>query len=53
MKGEIITLPTPTKEGFAFTGWYLDAEYTEPANLQNPILANTALYASWELKANL
>ena len=24
------TLATPTKEGYAFAGWYYDAEYTEP-----------------------
>ncbi|MDE6597023.1 MAG: InlB B-repeat-containing protein [Clostridia bacterium] len=30
VKDEYIYLSNPTKEGFVFTGWYLDAEMTKP-----------------------
>lgn len=43
-------LPTPVKEGFAFIGWFADADYTEPFVLPATMPAdNIILYAKWEL----
>ena len=39
--------PIPTREGFEFVGWYLDANLTTKYTNQ-PIYENTTLYASWE-----
>ncbi len=49
--GTIVTLPTPTKEGYAFEGWYLSNEsfyrYTE---LDSNTDGNLELYARWVAK---
>lgn len=38
----------PTREGYEFTGWYLDPECTEPFDFTTPVQENTTLYAGWE-----
>ena len=38
----------PSKEYNAFTGWYTDAECTQPFNFDNPVTADLTLYAGWE-----
>lgn len=44
-KGESITLPTSTKKGYVFLGWYLDGKKVEDgAIFEN----NTTLVAKWE-----
>ena len=49
--GDVIySLPTPTREGYTFGGWYLDREATQPfviASTGKTIIANTMLYAKW------
>lgn len=41
----------PTKAGYIFDGWYLDAELTQPAGdvIDASVYDNTTLYAKWKL----
>ena len=41
------TLPTPTKNGNTFDGWYTDSELTTQAEAGASITADTTLYAKW------
>jgi len=41
-------LPTPTKDGYSFVGWYTDAQLNTAAVAGASISANTTLYAKWE-----
>lgn len=41
----------PTREGYAFTGWYTDAQCSIPADFEVAILADTTWYAGWEMTA--
>lgn len=41
------SLPTPTKTGFKFLGWYTDAGFTEKAVANTPLEGDTTLYAKW------
>lgn len=46
--GETVAMPfDPTWEGYEFTGWYMDAAYTE-LYVDQPITADTTLYAKWK-----
>ena len=53
-KDEEITLPTPTRTGYTFDGWYEDEEYTTKAQDENKAEGkytpkkNITLYAKWE-----
>ncbi len=38
----------PYREGFAFRGWYLDEELTQPYDFATPVTADLVLYAKWE-----
>lgn len=44
-------LPTPSKIGYAFTGWYTDSQFTSESKVENTsnykISSDTTLYASW------
>lgn len=42
-------LPTPTREGYEFVGWYTDATYDTPASNDGTykISTDTILYANW------
>lgn len=40
---------TPQKEGYAFTGWYTDQNYTSKFKFNRAITANTELYAKWNI----
>jgi len=41
--------PTPIREGYTFTGWYVDEECTEPVtNGKSYTEPTTILYAGWE-----
>jgi uncharacterized repeat protein (TIGR02543 family) len=44
------TEPTaPTKEGYAFAGWYKDAEYSEAWDFATDmVISSVTLYAKWE-----
>jgi len=43
-------IPPPTRQGYAFDGWYLDSRGTTPWNNQMPQSAeeNLRLYAKWQ-----
>lgn len=46
--GEAVTAPeAPTKTGYAFDGWYTDAELTTAFDFAAAPEANTTLYAKW------
>ncbi len=46
--GGILTgMPTPTKEGYAFTGWYTTPEGTDYVEQHKVYNAPTTLYAHW------
>ena len=50
MYGEVITLPdSPTREGYAFTGWYKDYACYEPWDMAtDTIQSDMTLYAGWQ-----
>ena len=41
-------LPTPTREGYKFLGWYTDKECTQKWNSITKITGDVTLYASWK-----
>ena len=45
------SLPTPSKTGYKFTGWYYDSACTNKANEGDTITADTTLYAGWTKNA--
>ncbi|MBQ8844530.1 MAG: leucine-rich repeat protein [Clostridia bacterium] len=45
-KGEIPSLPNPTKEGVEFLGWFIDEEL-QSDYLNEPLYKDTTLYACW------
>src|SRR5690606_16820924 len=42
-------LPTPTKEGYTFAGWYLTSDFGGNAVTQITEAKNVTVYARWEL----
>lgn len=42
-------LPTPVKTGYAFAGWFYDAEFTSAFDIQAILLGETTLYAKWTI----
>lgn len=47
-KNENLSVQEPTKAGYAFTGWYKDAECTIPWDMENDVVNdNITLYAGW------
>lgn len=47
-EGEKATEPAvPTKEGFAFAGWFTDAGFENEFDFDTPITADITLYAKW------
>ena len=50
MYGELLVLPDPpTREGYAFTGWYRDPTGFEPWNdTTDTIQSDMTLYAGWQ-----
>ena len=52
MTGNSFTLPTPTKTGNTFDGWYTDEELTTPVTLTSgnyKPTGNATLYAKWTI----
>ncbi len=45
----ISELPTPSKDGFIFEGWYYDINLNDKVNLGDPLNSNITLYANWQL----
>lgn len=54
MYGELVeALETPTREGFAFDGWYLDPGATMPWDLEEDVVTESmTLYAGWREAAD-
>ena len=52
MYGELLEVPEPpTREGYAFTGWYKDTACFEPWNVETEVIQmDMTLYAGWEPK---
>ena len=50
MYGDLLELPEPpTREGYAFTGWYTDTACYEPWNVEShTIQSDITLYAGWQ-----
>jgi len=44
-----VTLPTPTREGYTFQGWYADAAFTPPGceNISTGNTGDRTFYAKW------
>ncbi|HEX2959802.1 MAG TPA: InlB B-repeat-containing protein [Chitinispirillaceae bacterium] len=43
--------PSPTREGFDFTGWYIDSMFTKIWNfVSDTVVMNSTLYAKWSIK---
>ena len=47
-QGDSAELPSPTREGYNFAGWYLDEQLTNLCT-DDGFYADTALYAAWTL----
>ena len=48
--GKTASEPTePTKDGFAFAGWYTDAEFGTEFDFGTAITADTTFYAKWQM----
>ena len=48
--GDAVAVPAaPTLDDHAFTGWFTDAAATAPYDFASPVMADTTLYAGWDL----
>ena len=45
--GTVEELPTPTKDGFTFEGWFTDEALTKPFTEETKVTGNLKLYAKW------
>ncbi len=45
-------IPSPTKSGYTFGGWYLNAELTQKITDKTVFPTNTTLYAKWTKKSS-
>lgn len=48
-KLDAAAIPTPTKEGYTFTGWFRNAACTAKFGFETAPAADTTLYAGWKL----
>ena len=46
---ELGTLPTTTKTGYTFGGWYSDSEFENPVNASTKVVDNMTIYAKWTI----
>ena len=45
-----VTLASPSKNGYTFSGWYSDSAYTKPITVINVnVFENVTIYAKWEV----
>lgn len=51
--GSDVTLPTPTKNGFDFIGWFLDSSLETSANITTMPDTNPTLYAKWQAHSHI
>ena len=47
MNSPIGNMPTPTREGYTFEGWYADAGYNDKWNEKRTVTGDMTLYAYW------
>ncbi len=47
-RGDKLTAPTVTKEGYVFEGWYTDSALTIPFDFDTAITKNITLFAKWK-----
>lgn len=48
INGKNVTKPAdPTRNGYIFVGWYADSEFKSTFTFEQPITANTTIYARW------
>ncbi len=45
--GKVSELPVPVRDGYVFTGWYVDSALTTPFDKDTVINRNYTLYAAW------
>lgn len=48
LSGKIASLPTATRSGYTFTGWYTAADGGDKVTVETVFDTNTTLYAHWE-----
>ncbi len=48
---KVESLPTPTRPGYTFLGWFTNSAATEPFDINRPITENMTIYAGWQRKA--
>ena len=48
LKGEVISLGTPIKEGYNFIGWFIDENYTNEF-VSQAYSSDLEVYAKWEI----
>lgn len=49
-EGALLELPTITKEGHDFGGWFIDEEFNTSFKVKDPIVSDMTLYAKWNIK---
>ena len=50
--GEKVSVPSePSREGYTFTGWYLDALCTQPYDFNQVVTEDLILYCGWQRSA--
>ena len=45
--GYVVELPTPTRDGYEFDGWYADSALTQPVTNSTVFAGDKTLYAKW------
>ncbi len=50
--GPLTSLPTATRNGYTFQGWYFGEYYSSRANINSTFSNNCTLYAHWALSAD-
>lgn len=50
--GTLLTLPTTTREGYTFAGWYTDGLCTTAFDASVPVTESICLYAKWTAVGN-
>ena len=50
IEGKLTSLPTPTRDGYNFTGWYSAASGGSSISLDKVYTENTTIYAHWARK---
>ncbi len=46
-RGDKVTAPAVTKEGYVFDGWYADSAFTVPFDFDKAITKDITIYAKW------